>query len=194
MTIDRDSFRAGMRCLAASVCVITTTTEDGKRFGLTATAVCSVSADPPTLLACVNSATGTWTAIQAAQRFAVNVLSVEDVETSNRFASPIPPEERFIEGLWDTLATGAPVFKKAVVAFDCSLNQVVDASTHRILIGEIQGVRLQEKEVSPLLYAQGTYAGVASIATLKGPVPNYMTGWMSSDPRFLEDPIHWGRL
>lgn len=194
MTIDRDSFKSGMRCLAASVCVITTTAEDGKRFGLTATAVCSVSADPPTLLVCVNSATGTWAAIQAAKRFAVNVLSVEDVETSNRFASPIPPEERFIEGLWDTLTTGAPLFKKAVAAFDCSLHQVVEASTHRILLGEIQGLRLREKQISPLLYAQGAYAGIASMDSFKSAIPHPLTGWMSSDPRFLEDPIHWGLL
>src|SRR5271168_4908168 len=130
MSPDRETFRASMRHLASGVCVITTMTQDGKRWGLTATAICSVTADPPTLLACVNNMTSTCAAILSAKRFAVSVLSADDREISNRFASPIVPEHRFSEGQWETLATGAPVLRSAIAVFDCELEQVLEMSTH----------------------------------------------------------------
>jgi flavin reductase (NADH)/flavin reductase len=95
MTISRDVFRTGMRHLAAGVCVITTSAHGGGRFGLTATAVCSVSADPPTLLVCLNNSTTTCKEILESGRFAVNVLAGHDQEIAQVFASPLPPEERF---------------------------------------------------------------------------------------------------
>ena len=77
-TIEIDQFKAGMRRLAASVNVITTRTPDGQRSGLTATAVCSVSATPPTLLVCVNRSGNSHAVLTSSGVFAVNVLALED--------------------------------------------------------------------------------------------------------------------
>ena len=162
MAISLDEFRGGMRRLSAGVCLITTQQADGQRSGLTATAVCSVTAEPPTLLVCVNRRNSSYAAIQQAGVFAVNVLAVDDRPLADRFASPIPAEEKFHQGLWQRLATGAPVLESALVAFDCTLDQAIEAGSHDILLGRIDGVKVGETTVPPLLFAQGNYGGFAA--------------------------------
>jgi flavin reductase (NADH)/flavin reductase len=192
MLPDRETFRVSMRHLASGVCVITTTTQDGKRWGLTATAICSVTADPPMLLACVNRATSTCAAILSAKRFAVNLLSADDRQISNRFASPIEPEQRFAEGQWGTLATGAPVLRSALAVFDCELEHVLEVSTHKILVGGIRALRPREPSVKPLLYAHGAYATTDGLDVAKGVALASLAKQLSGDPNFLEDCMHWG--
>lgn len=75
--VDADQFRLGMRTLAAAVTLITST-GSGHRHGMTATAVCSVSAEPPTLLVCLNKATATHGAVAKSGAFCVNLLRAED--------------------------------------------------------------------------------------------------------------------
>ncbi len=148
-----------MRHLAAHVCLITTVGADGIRRGLTATAVCSVSADPPTLLCCVNRQIVPYAAVRESEIFAVNVLSIRDQELAERFASEINGEARFDTGIWKTLATGAPILDSALANFDCRLARLEEVATHGILFGEIRAVRFREGEADPLLYAHGSYGG-----------------------------------
>jgi flavin reductase (DIM6/NTAB) family NADH-FMN oxidoreductase RutF len=162
MTITIDEFKTGMRRLSAGVCLITTQDSFGKRSGLTATAVCSVSAEPPTLLVCVNRKNASYAAIKEAGVFAVNVLAFDDKHLADRFASPIAPEEKFGEGLWQTLKTTAPVLESALVGFDCRVSLAIEAGTHDILMGEIQAVKVRETEVKPLLFAHGGYGGFSA--------------------------------
>lgn len=162
MTIDINDFKAGMRRFAAGVCLITTRSANGQRSGLTATAVCSVSAEPPTLLVCINRKNGSYATLCESGIFAVNVLAFDDKTLADRFASPIAPEEKFTQGLWQVLETGAPVLESALVGFDCRLSQAVTVGTHDILLGEIQAVKVRPAEVKPLLFAHGGYGGFAS--------------------------------
>ena len=160
---EADSFKSGMRHLAAHVCLITTVGPDGLRRGLTATAVCSVSADPPTLLCCVNRQIMPFAAIRESGIFAVNVLGVEDRALAERFASEIQGDARFDIGAWSTLATGAPLLESALAAFDCRLTRLEEVATHGILFGEIQAVRSKSSNTEPLLYAHGTFGGFAPL-------------------------------
>lgn len=162
MTISLDEFKAGMRRLAAGVALITTRGTDGARGGLTATAVCSLTAEPPSLLVCVNRRNGSYAAIQGAGCFAVNMLAVDDRPLADRFASPIPAVSKFDQGVWQTARTGAPLLESALVAFDCKLSRSLEAGSHDILIGEIQAVRTRTTEGKPLLFAHGGYGGFAS--------------------------------
>ncbi len=155
--MDGDSFKEGMRRLAASVCLITTAGEDGARYGLTATAVCSLSATPPMLLCCLNRASHSFPAVVRAGAFCVNVLSLEDAPVAHRFSGERPAAEKFEVGRWRSASTGAPVLASALAAFDCALTQVVEAGTHAILLGAIAEVVLGEANSTPLLYAQGGY-------------------------------------
>ena len=156
-TVDAESFRQGMRHLAAHVCLITTVGSDGIRRGLTATAVCSVSADPPTLLCCVNRQIVPYAAIRESEVFAVNVLGTKDRELAERFAGEINGEARFETGVWNTLKTGAPILESALANFDCRLARLEEVATHGILFGEIQAVRFQPPGTEPLLYAHGAF-------------------------------------
>jgi flavin reductase (DIM6/NTAB) family NADH-FMN oxidoreductase RutF len=155
--MDSKAFKDGMRRLAASVCLITTARDDGERFGLTATAVCSLSADPPMLLCCLNRGSHSFQAVSEAGRFCVNVLSLEDAAVAHHFSGDRSAAEKFTAGTWRTGVTGAPVLASALAAFDCRLIQAIEAGTHAIMIGEVQEVALLPDERRPLLYAEGGY-------------------------------------
>ena len=86
MSIDAAAFKKGMRHLAASVTLITTR-HDGLRGGLTATAVCSVSAEPPQILVCVNRTASAHDTIGQARIFCVNILAPEHRKIAERFAA-----------------------------------------------------------------------------------------------------------
>jgi len=158
MSIDPAAFKKGMRHLAASVTLITTR-HDGNRGGLTATAVCSVSADPPQILVCVNKSASAHDPIGEAGIFCVNILSPGHRKIAERFAGMdgVEGDERFHDiGEWSVLATGAPVLHGCPVSFDCKLVSRLSAGTHTIYIGEIVDLRL-DATATPLLYADGNF-------------------------------------
>ena len=153
---DAKAFKEGMRRLAASVCLITTAQADGSRNGLTATAVCSLSADPPTLLCCLNTSSNSFAAVAASRVFCVNVLSEADANVAHHFAGSRTGAEKFTAGDWRTGATGAPVLTSALASFDCAVVQVVEVGTHGVLIGTVRQVGLSVGGRA-LLYAEGGY-------------------------------------
>jgi flavin reductase (DIM6/NTAB) family NADH-FMN oxidoreductase RutF len=121
----------------ASVCVITTKHAE-ERYGLTATAVSSVCADPPRLLVCVNKSGLTYQKIIAAGHFGVNVLSETQDKVGKAFAGMLGRDfDRFSVGAWQSLETGSPILKDASSAFDCRIAEVIDQFTHSIFIGEV---------------------------------------------------------
>jgi len=158
MSIDAAAFKKGMRHLAASVTLITTRHRD-LRGGLTATAVCSVSADPPQILVCVNKSASAHDTIGEAGFFCINILAPDHRKIAERFAGMhgIEGDERFLDlGEWATLTTGAPVLKGCPVSFDCKLVTEVSAGTHTIYIGEIVDLAL-DPDAHALLYADGNF-------------------------------------
>ena len=158
MSIDAAAFKKGMRHLAASVTLITTRHCD-LRGGLTATAVCSVSAEPPQLLICVNKTASAHDPIGEAGVFCVNILAPEHRKIAERFAGMdgVEGDDRFIDmGEWSTLSTGAPVLKGCPVSFDCKLVTKVAAGTHTIYLGEIVDISL-DPAAHALLYCDGAF-------------------------------------
>ncbi len=157
MAVEPADFIAAMRQLAAGVTLVTTA-HRGRRAGLTATAVCSVSAEPPQLLACINHALEAHDAIRRAGVFAVNVLASHQRPLAERFGGVVDLHggDRFDAGTWIELATGAPVLDPCLAAFDCVVAEAVPASTHTIFIGRVEAVRARP-DLSPLLYAEGDY-------------------------------------
>ncbi len=158
MSIDATAFKKGMRHLAASVTLVTTR-HQGSRGGLTATAVCSVSAEPPQLLVCVNKTASAHDPIGEAGFFCVNVLSPGHRKIAERFAGMdgVEGDERFRDmGEWSSLSTGAPVLKGCPVSFDCRLVSRLSAGTHTIYIGEIVDLAL-DPAAAALLYADGAF-------------------------------------
>ena len=156
-----DAFKAGMRRLAAGVTIVTTL-HDGERSGLTATAVTSLSTDPPQLLVCVNRTAAAHDLIHRGAKLAVNVLARGHEKLAARFAGQdgIHGVERFAAGRWTKLKTGAPVLADAIAAFDCVVGETVDSATHTIFIGRVVGVRARA-DGKPLVYEAGGYGSVA---------------------------------
>jgi flavin reductase (DIM6/NTAB) family NADH-FMN oxidoreductase RutF len=159
--IGSDEFRRAMRQLAGAVSIITTRDAESA-FGMTATAVCSVSAEPPTVLVCVNRRTATHAAIARAGVFCVNVLAGADQELSNRFSGAQTGAARFTPGDWRTLATGAPVLADAPLALDCRVSGSVDHGTHTLYFGLIAACAVNPGR-KPLVYADGRYATLARL-------------------------------
>jgi flavin reductase (DIM6/NTAB) family NADH-FMN oxidoreductase RutF len=157
-SVSADAFKQGMRCLAAGVTIVTTL-HDGVRGGLTATAVTSLSADPPQVLVCVNRGAGAHDLIHRGSLMCVNVLAHAHQHLAARFAGQkgVFGEDRFAAGRWTTLTTGAPVLADALASFDCVVTERVQSATHTIFIGRVVGVRARPK-AKPLVYASGTYA------------------------------------
>lgn len=150
-TIIADAYRGGMRMLAAGVCLITASRHN-EYGGMIATAVTSVSAEPPTLLVCVNRSASMFEMIQQTGNFCVNVLTKDAVSLVETFSSSARRAERFQSGDWTTSANGAPVCGEALVSFECRLAKIVDWHTHGIFLGEVIGVIHPRPDAAPLLY------------------------------------------
>lgn len=146
-----DAYRDGMRMLAAGVCLITSSHADGLG-GMIATAVTSVSSDPPTLLICVNRSASLFDMIKETGSFSVNVLAAAGVPLVEQFSNSARRAERFQSGEWSTLPSGAPMSAHALVAFDCRVAKIVDWHTHGIFLGEVCAVVRPDAEAKPLLY------------------------------------------
>lgn len=154
-TARSDAFRSAMRRLGGAVNIVTT--QDGSaRFGLTATAVCSLTANPPRLLACVNLSGRSYQAIAKARCMAVNVLGIQHRELAFAFAGK-QGEDPFasIEN-WTQAATGAPILTDALASFDCDVEQMMITTTHAIVIGDIRHISYGVGG-KPLLYLDGEF-------------------------------------
>lgn len=160
-TVETTEFRNGMSRLGAAVNIVTTRTGEGP-FGFTASAVCSVSDTPPTLLACINRNSSCFPAFDKARHFCVNTLAPEHEALSNLFGGKTPMAQRFSSGRWDEGKSGAPMLKDALVSFECELAHALDEGTHRVLFGRVISVRTNDSAAA-LLYCARRYVTINGI-------------------------------
>ncbi|WP_431285966.1 flavin reductase [Humitalea sp. 24SJ18S-53] len=162
MPASRQDFRNCMARLGAAVNVITTDGPGG-RAGFTASAVCSVTDDPPTLLVCMRRGSSTSGAFEANGVLCVNALAMGHQSLSSAFsgAGDVAMPDRFALATWRTLETGAPVLDDAVVSFDCRIVDSVDKGTHTVLFAEVEAVRAGEG-AHCLIYWQRDYHRVGA--------------------------------
>ena len=138
--VARDAYREAMSRLGAAVNIITTDGPAG-RHGLTASAVCSVTDTPPTLLVCVNRSAGAHDVLKRNGALCVNVLAGRHEALSGDFGRRgVAPEQRFSGGSWTRLATGAPVLRDAVASLDCRVAQVTEMGTHSVFFCVVEGI------------------------------------------------------
>jgi flavin reductase len=142
-TVDPTAFREAMSRLGGAVHVITTAGPAGKA-GTTATAVCSVTDAPPTLLVCLNRRSQTNPAVLHNGVFCINTLGHGGAEIADLFAgrTGVQGADRFSAGEWSVLATGSPVLTVAAVAFDCRIIEVRSVGSHNVFFGAVEMVRL----------------------------------------------------
>lgn len=150
----RDDFLHAMSRCAQTVSVVATDGPGG-RAGVTVSAMTSVSADAPTMLACVNREGSAAAPILGNGCFAISVLRHDQQALSDRFAGRGEHADRFDGVAWDALATGAPCLA-ALANFDCDLVSAELVGTHHVLIGAVRAVRVEEAG-APLIWGMRGY-------------------------------------
>jgi flavin reductase len=157
VTVSLQAFRDGMSRLGAAVNIITSDGPTG-RLGFTATAVCSISDTPPSLLVCMNRRSLQNEPLKRNGVFCVNTLSAGQQALSGVFAGlgKLDMEDRFKQGSWAAMETGSPVLLDAIVSFDCRIVQVLEVKTHTIMIAEVLAVK-NNTRVTSLIYLNRQY-------------------------------------
>ena len=145
----RDAFG----CFATGVTIVTCAGADGRPVGLTVNAFTSVSLDPPLVLVCIDAASQSLPAFEAAGAFAVNVLRAGQEDVAWRFT--LRDGELFEGSVVETWA-GAPILGGCLANFECVLHQAVDAGDHRILIGRVEKLRY-DLGAAPLLFLNSRF-------------------------------------
>jgi len=161
MPVDTRDFRNAMGRFASGVTVVTVVDPQGGERGMTASAFCSLSIDPPLVVVCVKKGNGMDSLLQGAPGFAVSILAQDQVETSNRFAGW---GERPVDDLSDLAgrrgpSSGATWLPGAIAWLDCVRHQVLDGGDHHIYLGRVEALDLpgERDDQRPLLYFAGAY-------------------------------------
>lgn len=157
--IDPLAYRDAMACLGTAVHVITTNGAGG-RAGFTASAVCSVTDSPATLLVCLQHNSSAYAAVIANGVLCVNTLGGAQEDVSRRFGGKTPMADRFAGSEWQTLHTGAPVHSQALVAFDCVIERRIEVATHDVLFCQVRALKRAERtqyQDNCLVYAGRRY-------------------------------------
>lgn len=157
MDIPGSEFRKALRELTGAVSVITVG-DAGDRTGFVATSVSSFSADPPSLILCINKTSSSRQALLRYGRFGVNFMKDEHVEIADRFIGigGIKGNDRYAGAEWITLPSGTQVLKEALASIECVVEETLDRHDHTIVIGKVKSIRMCTNG-KPLLWFQSNY-------------------------------------
>lgn len=153
MPITKNQFRAALGRFASGVTVVTAKDADGRLHGITVSAFCSVSIEPPLCLVCIEKNAGSHDAFETGKPFVVNILSADQQHVSDRFASRLPNKFEgisFRAGLDDL-----PILTDALANLECVLKYSYEAGDHTIFVGEIENAHVSDGK--PLIYFHGKY-------------------------------------
>jgi flavin reductase (DIM6/NTAB) family NADH-FMN oxidoreductase RutF len=151
------AFRLAMREFASGVALISAVHGD-KKSGCTATSLCSLSLEPPSLIVCIERGSATLAVIGSASAFGVSIVGAEHEALADRFAgrTGLKGAARFAGADWMTLATGAPLLTDALASMDCRVEEILERHTHAIVIGRILAVR-RNADGPALLHWRGRF-------------------------------------
>lgn len=169
-----ERFVEAMSSLAAAVSVITVASPHSGRTGMTATAVTSLSAEPPMLVACLNRSSSVARALPTTGWFAVNVLAAGQEDVAAVFAgrAGASGEDRFATGRWLVHTRGVPVLDGAVASFVCAAANSMHQSTHTVVIGSVDDVVLPVGELVPLMYHRRRFVTLGAPHRPPDPAPD----------------------
>jgi flavin reductase len=148
-----------MSQLAAAVHIVTTDGPGGIA-GFTASAVCSVTDSPPTLLVCLNRSSSVAGVFAKNRVLCVNTLAARQESLSRGFGRAVPQEERFATGTWVPAETGSPRLADAVVSFDCEIVNAIETGSHHVLFCRIVAIEHGAEDDDALIYFRRRYGAV----------------------------------
>jgi flavin reductase (DIM6/NTAB) family NADH-FMN oxidoreductase RutF len=152
---DIRDFRGALGQFPTGVTVITALDENGKPIGCTASSFNSVSIDPALVLWSVDKSAFSAAIFEKAEYFAVNILSENQVDISNRFAGR--GEDKFKDVSYSSGLGGAPLFEGCGAQFECKTWNVYEGGDHLIIIGEVEKYT-HDNSLTPLVFSRGSYA------------------------------------
>jgi flavin reductase (DIM6/NTAB) family NADH-FMN oxidoreductase RutF len=154
MSIDPDTFRSALGRFASGVTVVTTRDGAGQDHGLTVSAFCSLSLEPPLVLVCIDAEASMHPVLSQVTHFAVNVLAEGQEPLARRFAAP--ETDRFDGVGYERGATGAPILDDVVAYLECRKTTMLPGGDHTVFVGEVEHAEVHSS--GPLLYYRGGYA------------------------------------
>lgn len=172
-TVDPRGFKQGMRAMAGAVAILAAEDTEHGCFGLTATAVCSFSAEPPSLLACVHKNSTFASLTRQDMAFSVNLPAPDQENVARVFGGMTTAKgvARFSAGSWVRGEAGAPLLVGARAVFECQVGEIIARASHLILIGLVTKVTLDRVEREPIFYAHGRFLTVNASAPESESVP-----------------------
>ena len=154
------AMKDGMRRLASGVAVLACHSADNVRHAMTVSSITSVSDSPASLLVCVHEQTAMHALLEKpGDAFVINILAANQQDVSNLCAGRDQGECRFSLGDWQQGFDKQPYLADAQAVFFCRLDKITNYGTHKIVIGQIAHVMINESAVDPLIYVDGDYAG-----------------------------------
>jgi flavin reductase (DIM6/NTAB) family NADH-FMN oxidoreductase RutF len=151
--VSTDAFKAAMRRFATGVTIVTTAHE-GSIHGFTVNAFASVTADPPTVLVCVNKTARAHPIIAESGSFCVNILGLEQRPVAEIFTTA-DPKDRFEAIAHRAGPSGSPILDGVLAYVDCAVEEEITAGTHTIFIGRV--LESGERSGPPLGYYDRAY-------------------------------------
>ncbi|MCM6772863.1 flavin reductase family protein [Nocardia sp. CDC159] len=165
--IDPRRFRNVLGQFCTGITVITTLDPEGAPAGFACQSFAALSLDPPLVLFCPTKGSRTWTAIERAGRFCVNVLAEDQRELCARFGSRDP--DKFAEIPWRPSPLKLPLLDNALATIECTVTTVVDGGDHHIVIGRVLSLSESTPSGRPLLFYRGQYTAIEPDKTTPAP-------------------------
>lgn len=153
MPITTDDFRAALSRFPSGVTIVTTRDSLGKFHGLTVSAFCSVSLEPPLVLICIEKITGSHYAFLETGVFAVNILNAGQQDISEQFAAPI--DNKFDNIDYTVASLGVPLISGCIGNLECSVKSSCDGGDHTIFVGQVESSIINDGD--PLVYFRSDY-------------------------------------
>jgi flavin reductase (DIM6/NTAB) family NADH-FMN oxidoreductase RutF len=159
MTVTPDDFRAALSRFPSGITVVTSVNRQSVAHGITVSAFCSVSLEPPLILVCIEKTTGSHTALLESRVFVVNFLAAGQDALSERFSSILTDKFDGV-GLRPGIG-GVPMLRDALVTLECALRDDFDGGDHTIFVGEVETVTIRDGD--PLFSFHGSYRDLVGL-------------------------------
>lgn len=160
MTFDSKQYRGALGFFPTGITVITTLDSAGAPVGFTANSFNSVSLEPPLVLWSLAKTAGVMEVFERAERFAVHVLSAEQVEISNTFATP--SDDRFAKVDWALSERNLPIIHNCAALFECEREHLYQGGDHLIFVARVMAFSTQT-DAKSLAYHHGEYSTCAPL-------------------------------
>ena len=151
------SFRAVLKRLVYPVCIVSLKDSNETNHAITVSSVTSVSFDPASLLVCINSSSSIASALKENMKINISFLNSSQKDLADLCSNPAKKEKRFHDRYWELDSDLNPYVKHAQGTAFCILSKIINHGTHKVILLNLEDIKLNEGEINPLLYGNQHY-------------------------------------